>query len=666
MKKVLRSPLEEEILNTSIDKLNLSVRAYNVLAKTGIETISDFILFGPEKLCMMQNAGKKTLYEIGNAIKRILSKDVDGNKIDISPEYVMGKVYKRDNSKATFEELIKTSFDEKLLSVPIGELNLPVRASNALTDAGLKTIKDIVDFGLHALKKRRNVGRKTINGIKNAILTIRMQTQSVNDISFIDAIEKIFSSITPKYLRIIQARYGYDDGKRKTLEEISKSYGITRERVRQIIVKEIRRIKHPLRRKTLQTIIENIERLLFHYKGIISINDIAKDKYFNASTRKQLRFLINLIVDLYEERYRIISTYFITTLTDDEMEILQSKFREAALKCRFPIDEEAFIDTIVSFVGPVSKDFLSYHHVYKEHIEVSRGKVLSPGRLSIPQRVKLLLREIDRPMHFTEIAKLYRNHFGNLKIRTLDLERAIHTRIGDSKDFIIVDPGTFILRDKFKVLANIEMIVEMAKEILRNLKNVSDTRYLINELKRRNIDVGNLNAYSLKTILLEYPGFISYRKFEIGIEELADKYERKPLDDLIFEILSSTIKPMHVKTIWREISKQRGFPEYAVAQQLADDPRFIRISPATYTVAKNIAQYEEKQKIIIDFVKEWISLKGKAISAFFISEVLKEITDIKDLSLGLVENVLATSPEFIRLPNGFYDLIDKEENIKTV
>ena len=414
----------------------------------------------------------------------------------------------------------------------------------------------------------------------------------------------------------------------------------------------------------MQTIIENLERLLLHYKGIISINDIAKDNYFISGTRKQLRFLRNLIVELYHERYRIVSKHFLTSLVDSEIKELQSKIREAALKCQFPIEERVFIDNIISLIGSISKDYLSYHLLYKEHIEILKGKILSPGRLSIPQMVKLLMKDINRPMHFTEIAKLYRNHFEGIKIRALDLEHTIHSRIGESKDFIIVDPGTFMLRDKFKIPYNIEEIVDKSREILRTLRSLSDTKYLINELKERNIDVGNLNAYSLKNILLEYPGFVSYRKFEIGIEELADIYERKPLNDLIFGILSSTSKPMHSKTIWKEILKQRGFPEYAIGQQLVDDPRFIRIARATYTVAKNITQYEEKRKIIINFAKEWINLKGNAVSAFFISEVLKETSKIKDISLGLVENVLTTSPESIKLPNGFYDLADKGTNLK--
>ena len=44
------------------------------------------------------------------------------------------------------------------------------------------------------------------------------------------------------------------------------------------------------------------------------------------------------------------------------------------------------------------------------------------------------------------------------------------------------------------------------------------------------------------------------------------------------------------------------------------------------------------------------------IGTNWLLEVLKESGEIKDLSLGLVEHVLSTSPEFVKLPNGFYDL----------
>lgn len=659
MEEVLRLPITENTRNISLCGHSLSVRARTFLKRAKIKTISDFMLFDHRRLFVFPNIGEKTLYEISNTIHEILITGKIENSEETSFKPKNKECLKVKQQPLPFETQIKTSFDEELLNTPIEELNLNVRAINGIKQAGIETVKDIIDLGLHALQKQKNVGRKTIAEIKDAILAIqKTQPLTRNEIPLINAMDNLLASVNPKSLAIIEARFG-SYGKCKTLEEIGNEIGLTRERVRQIIEKEIRRIKHPKRKYSLQAIIENTERLLLQYNGIVSVSDLIKDTYFIAGTQNRLRFLMDLIVELYEERYRIIDKYFLTTLNDNELKTLQAKIREAALECRFPIDENAFIESIISSVGSISKYYLSNHLLYKERIEISKGKILSLGKLSIPQRVKLIMRDIDRPTHFTEIAKLYRDHFVGKTSKTVTLEHAIHARIGDSKDFIIVGPGTFMLRDKFRVPDNIKEIVKISREILRSLQSISDTKYLIRVFKRRNVDIGNLNEYSLKTILLEHPGFVSYVKFEIGLEELVEKYERKPLGNLIFEILYSSKKPMHGKTIWKEISKQRGFPEYAVSQQLADDPRFIRVAVATYTVANNVSQYSEKCRIIIDFAKEWINLKQNPVSAFLVNEVLKETEKIRDLSLGLVEHVLSTSPEFVKLPNGFYDLSKK-------
>lgn len=659
MKEVLYMPIKGEILSASICELELSVRATHALNKTGIETISDFMSFGPVRLCRVKNLGKKTIYEIVSAIQKLVEdkcKDIE----EVFIERQNSECSKTDDPILPFEEQIKTSFDEKLLMIPIEELNLPARAFNGLKNAGLETIKDVVDFGFHALMTKKNVGRKTVTDIKNAIWELqKTQIDKKAETSLVNVFGSIISSIAAKYLPIIEARFGYD-GKCKTLEEIGSSIGITRERVRQIIDKAMRQITHRKRKEEMQALIENIEKILFQYKGVVSFSDMAKDVYFISGDRKQLRFIINLIVEMHKERYRVVDKYFLTNLSDDEIDMFQYKFREIALRYRFPIDEKALLENILSVSGTISKDYLSYCLLYKDHAKISKGKILYIGRLSLPEKAKLLLSDVDRPVHFTEIASLYKERYGDSTAKKSTLEHAIHARIGDSKDFIIVGPGTFLLREKFKVPDNINEIVAVSKEILIDVKSISDTKFLINELCKRNINIGNLNAYSLKRILIEHPGFISYRKFEIGIEGLADKHERKPLNALILDILSSVGTPLHTKKIWKELQKQRGFPEYAIAQRLADDQNFIRVAPATYTISKNIIHYEEKRTIIISFAKDWITFKNAPISSFFVSVVLKETEKIKDLSLGLVEHILATCPEFICLSNGFYDLVENK------
>lgn len=650
--------LERKMIGISIQELNLSVRAYNVLRAKKFETVGDIIEFGPNNIINLKNAGKKTAEEILEAIKQFNQPDsiLSPYKDNHSPPIQLDQT--RTDNVLSFEDLIKSKFDENLLDTPVDELDISVRALNGLKKAGLKTIGDIVNFGLQNFRENRNIGRKTIEGIKNAILVFqKAKAQNINEITFIGAINGILVSLSPKDLPIIKSRYGYKDGKRETLEDIGIRSGITRERVRQIIVKAINQIKRK-EKKSLQRLIEAIEGLLLRHKGIICVKDIAKDKYFALGKRNHLSFLMNLIVDLYEERYRIIDKFFLTSLSDTEIKLLHSDIRKAALTCRYPIKKKEFIKSLISSVGSISKHYLAYYLIRKEHIEITEEKILSPGRLSVPQRVKLIMKDINKPMHFTEIAKLYINHFGETGLKASDLEHALHARIGDSRDFILVGPGTFLLREKFKLPGDIGKIVEKSREILLNLECISDTAYLIRELKKRNIDVGNLNAYSLKSVLLEYPGFVGpgYGRFAIGIEKFADKYERKPLNNLLYGILLASSKPVHWKEIWKELQKRRGFHDYVIAKYLHDDPTFINVGAATYTVKENINMYEEKRNIIIDFAKEWIKLKGNAISAFFVNEVLKHTGAITDLFLGLVEHVLATCPDFIRLPNGFYDL----------
>lgn len=664
-------------LLTPVDDIVFSIRVRRALKKANLKTVGDVLSFRLDNLLKLNNFGRVTFMKIESAIVHFFDLNQIGTYIKeiqkIKDALVTNREREEKSQSMFFQKTIEAnllrSTDKKLLKTLLDELDFSVRLSNGLKKTGLNTIEDVLIFEFINFLRIKNFGKKSLNELKEKINHFCKENspkytgeETVNNgTSFAIIIENIFPSLlTEKQLQIIKLRYGYDDGKRKTLEHIGKRVGITRERVRQIIVSAHKHLKHPIRKRYLQEILAHIESELLHHKGIVSVTDLSKVAFFSTGTKKQLRFLLNLTAELYEERYRIIENKFLTSLSDDEIKTLQCEIREAVLKCKFPIKEKALTETIILSIGPLSKEYLTYYLLYKEPIVISKRKVLSPGRLSIPKRVKLIMQDIDRPIHFSEIARFYRNHFGDTKIRTSDIEHAIHARIGDSKDFIIVGRGTFILKDKFKIPDNINEIIATSKEILQNLKTISDTKYLISELKKRNIDVGNLNEYSLKPILLEYRGFIKYRKFEVGIEELADKYERKPLNDLMFEILSFTTKPMHVKTIWKEIQKQRGFPEYAIAQRLADDSRFIKVDTAIYTVAKNIAQYEEKFKIIVNFAKEWIQLKGNPLSAFFISEVLKATEEINAFPLGLVAHVLTTNPEFTKLPNGFYDLANRQ------
>lgn len=66
----------------------------------------------------------------------------------------------------------------------------------------------------------------------------------------------ILSSLTPREAKVIEMRFGLLDGKQRTLEEVGREFGVTRERIRQIEAKAIRKLRHPTRAKKLRDYLE--------------------------------------------------------------------------------------------------------------------------------------------------------------------------------------------------------------------------------------------------------------------------------------------------------------------------------------------------------------------------------------------------------------------------
>ena len=64
--------------------------------------------------------------------------------------------------------------------------------------------------------------------------------------------EEIFKTLTPREAEVLKLRYGWDDGHSRTLEEVGQVFNVTRERIRQIEAKAIRRIKQPTRIKKIK------------------------------------------------------------------------------------------------------------------------------------------------------------------------------------------------------------------------------------------------------------------------------------------------------------------------------------------------------------------------------------------------------------------------------
>ena len=68
--------------------------------------------------------------------------------------------------------------------------------------------------------------------------------------------KKILSTLTPRQEKIVRMRFGIEEKADHTLEEVGQDYNLTRERIRQIEEKALRKLRHPSRSKKLRAFIE--------------------------------------------------------------------------------------------------------------------------------------------------------------------------------------------------------------------------------------------------------------------------------------------------------------------------------------------------------------------------------------------------------------------------
>lgn len=118
-----------------------------------------------------------------------------------------------------------------------------------------KKIKNIIKISKEPISLETPVGDSEDAFIKDFI-------ENENDFSPADTVansdlkervREVLKSLTPREEKVLKMRFGIDVASEHTLEEVGKDFGVTRERVRQIEVKALRKLRHPSRSKSLQT-----------------------------------------------------------------------------------------------------------------------------------------------------------------------------------------------------------------------------------------------------------------------------------------------------------------------------------------------------------------------------------------------------------------------------
>jgi RNA polymerase primary sigma factor len=72
-----------------------------------------------------------------------------------------------------------------------------------------------------------------------------------------EQLAKVLDSLSERERKVIELRFGLEDGHPRTLEEVGREFGVTRERIRQIEAKALRKLRHPSRSEQLRSFLED-------------------------------------------------------------------------------------------------------------------------------------------------------------------------------------------------------------------------------------------------------------------------------------------------------------------------------------------------------------------------------------------------------------------------
>jgi len=244
---VKESEIYEHLTNdtTSIEILNLSTRYYNALRRSGIVSIKDLIFLLKRKhLLSVRNLGDIGKQEI---IKKLNNYANGASKDTIHQD----DIFREEDGLKLDEQKTKPQSKYHILlddNTPIIALNLPIRPYNALQRHWIISIGDLVSMVEKDLFSVKNMGAVGVNSVlKN--LDVYLHDVEENGYSFLEKtvdgpvpLDDVNQSlalmkIKERYWKVLHARsFG------KTLAEVAKEIGVTRERVRQIEVFSLQKL----------------------------------------------------------------------------------------------------------------------------------------------------------------------------------------------------------------------------------------------------------------------------------------------------------------------------------------------------------------------------------------------------------------------------------------
>jgi RNA polymerase primary sigma factor len=154
----------------------------------------------------------------------------------------------------TINKLIRTS---RYLVQELGREPSPEEIAERM-DIPLEKVRKVLKIAKEPISLETPIGEEEDSHLGDFIedKNTASPVESAININLADQVKKVLGTLTPREERVLRMRFGVGEKSDHTLEEVGQDFEVTRERIRQIEAKALRKLRHPSRSKRLKTFIE--------------------------------------------------------------------------------------------------------------------------------------------------------------------------------------------------------------------------------------------------------------------------------------------------------------------------------------------------------------------------------------------------------------------------
>lgn len=545
-------------------------------------------------------------------------------------------------------------------------LELPVRVDHVFRSSGIKTVRDLADWSPVALLKQEHFGQKslsdTLQALKTALIDgphrVAAATEAILEPgSLLTEVRRSLLSFSDRERDVLIRRLGFETAP-ETLQEIADTHDVTRERIRQIETRTIRKWKSEL---FWDDILERkISGLLMGQNFPLPVAGVeAIDAWFEGMS-SHLDFFRNLVQAVCGDRIHIIhidGLYYFSLMTQ---EVWESTVSEASALLSSAVGQEwsenyarslvhgLLPDTAKEF-GTLLWDASSRLCHFSDAPDGSR--ILTSYGRGAEQLVEAILTESETPLHYTEIAERARIRAG----RNMDVRRAHSAAANVSYLFA---PGTYGL------LHHVPLSDEQILQIRTEAEDIVcseasgrqwHTSEILSEISERmNGGFDGLDKYVLNIALAGSSMLRPLRRM-MWIAPATNDPSRIDVHQAVVTIVQAAGGPLSTSEIKERLTAVRGVSEFF--QVFPIDP-LIRVQPGLWGINdRDVSVPREEQQ---QLVEQLVQILNKRQSGIHMSE-LSGILPLQDCSPDAFLSI-ASQDKRLKIAQGRYVYVSAWES----